>query len=121
MKKPFLIAVLAVAVAVLLGLGAFYFKNLRGLWPILKPATGEISKLKLPEGFGMEIFAKNLSGARVIVMDGMGNMWVSRASEGIVTLLERRDGKVTNQIDIFRGLNRPHGLTFDPHDPLTLY
>jgi len=99
----------------------FAWKNLRGVGPIFQESSGEISQLRLPSGFGISIFAKDLPGARVIVQDGLGNFWVSQPSEGAITLLEVRDGKVANQIDIFRGLNKPHGLALDPQDGLTLY
>lgn len=77
--------------------------------------------LKLPPGFGVSIFAKNLPGARVMRFDQFGNLWVSRTGEGAVTLLEVRDGKVASQDDIFVGLQKPHGLAFDPDRPLLLY
>lgn len=77
--------------------------------------------LTLPAGFSIETFAEGLGGARVIVQDSLGNFWVSRPSAGIVSMLEVQDGKVTNTIDIFRGLRGPHGLAFDPAEPLMLY
>ena len=79
--------------------------------------------LKLPSGFRISIFAKDLPGARVMRFDRFGNMWVSRTGEGAVTLLEidRETGKVTHQDDVFTGLSKPHGLAFDPENGLTLY
>ena len=77
--------------------------------------------LNLPPGFAISIFAKNLPGARVMRFDQFGNLWVSRTSEGAVTLLEIQDGKVKDQNDVFTGLRKPHGLAFDPDRPLLLY
>lgn len=79
--------------------------------------------LKLPAGFRISVFAKNLPGARVMQFDQFGNMWVSRTSAGVVTLLEidRDTGKVLSQDDVFRGLQKPHGLAFDPEHPGILY
>lgn len=77
--------------------------------------------LKLPEGFSISTFAKDLPGARVLAFDSLGNGWVSQTSEGTVTNLEVRDGKVVGQQAIFRSLNRPHGLAFDPKDGTLLY
>ena len=77
--------------------------------------------LKLPPGFRISVFAKNLPGARVMAIDTLGNMWVSRPNANVVTLLEIQNGKVTNQNDTLVGLRRPHGLAFDPDDPLLLY
>ena len=70
--------------------------------------------LMLPAGFSIETFAEGLSGARVIIKDGLGNYWVSRPSAGIVTMLEMQDGKVVRTNDVFRGLRGPHGLAIDP-------
>ncbi|MEJ0021098.1 MAG: PQQ-dependent sugar dehydrogenase [Candidatus Doudnabacteria bacterium] len=77
--------------------------------------------LKLPAGFSIETFAKNLSGARVMVFDPSGNMWVSRTSKGIVSMLEIKDGKVASQNDVMHGLRNPHGLAFNPSEPNVLY
>lgn len=77
--------------------------------------------LKLPPGFRISIFAKDLPAARVMRFDRFGNLWVSRTRDGAVTLLEVRDGSVVNQDDIFTGLKNPHGLAFDPEQDLQLY
>lgn len=121
MKKVILIIG---GLAIIIGLiwaGVFAWKNLRGLGPIFKPVSKEISKLKVAPGFNIEIFAENLPGARVIRQDDLGNMWVSRPSDGVVTLLEIQNGKVINQYDIFKGLNKPHGLALNPQEPHMLY
>jgi glucose/arabinose dehydrogenase len=76
--------------------------------------------LKLPTGFSIETFAKNLSGARVIAF-GNGGMWVSRTGQGIVSKLTIENGKVTGQSDVYKNLSNPHGIAFDPQDPNILY
>ncbi len=78
------------------------------------PSSSPSSPLTLdsPE---VEVFAKDLSGARVMVRDGFGNFWVSRPSAGVITVLEvGSGGAVTNQYDAIRGLRNPHGLAFNP-------
>lgn len=77
--------------------------------------------LILPDNFKVEVFAKNLKGARVMEFDQDGNMWVSRTSEGRVTKLEIKDGVVVGQNDVLRNLDNPHGLAFDPSNPNMLY
>ena len=77
--------------------------------------------LVLPEGFSISVFAKDLPGARVMALDGSGNMWVSQTSEGKITLLEVRGGKVQNQRAVFQNLQRPHGLAFHPQQSSLLY
>lgn len=141
MKRIILIVVLII-VAVLIVWGfLFYWKFLRGVrFAFQKPAEdiaelisdgsrepGETVNLTnfpldLPPGFSIEIFAKDLPGARVMVFDRLGNMWVSRTREGAITLLQIGDnGRVESQSDIFNNLNRPHGLALDPNNGTMLY
>ncbi len=77
--------------------------------------------LTLPDGFSISIFAENLPNVRVIKFDSLGNAWVSQPSQGTVSQLEIKDGKVVSQAAVFRGLNNPHGLAFDPENPATFY
>lgn len=125
----------------------FYWDNLRGVGPAILGPEEDIADLldntegredleptdrethgdpvgfplALPDGFSISIFAKNLPGARVMKLDARGNMWVSQTRQGQVSLLEVEDGKVVSQNAVFRGLNNPHGLAFDPDDENTLY
>ncbi len=77
--------------------------------------------LKLPKGFSVSIFAKDLPGARVMRFDHLGNIWVSRTSAGAVTRLDVKNGQVVKQSDVFSGMQKPHGLAFDPQDNNFLY
>lgn len=143
MKKILVISIFIV----ILGAAGFYFwQNFRGAVPAFRPPSQDISEflpktgetppeikpaagetktgipLKLPPGFSIEIFAKDLPGARVMAQDRFGNIWVSQTKEGKITLLEvGEDGKVTNRQVIFEGLRRPHGLAFDPQNGAILY
>lgn len=128
MRNKIIIIAIAVLIAALAAAGNFYWRNLRGALVPLAPAPSDISKtgnetrlpLTLPPGFSISLFAKDLPGARVMAMDALGNMWVSRPAAGAVTLLEIKDEKVIAQNDIFRGLKNPHGIAFDPEDPFML-
>lgn len=115
---------LAVIIAVLVTIGAlswvavFSWKNLRSSSVIPEPPE-DITKiinetdmpLKIPPGFKMEIFAKNLPGARVMKFVPYGGMVVSQTSQGTVSYLERDEfSKVIRQQVILRGLKKPHGL-----------
>ncbi len=141
MKKTFFAVFLLVIIA--LAIFAFvYRKNLAGVRPVFQTpqesivdifentATGTQARtdlptvefpLSLPEGFEIGLFAKNLSSARVMAFDSRGNLWVSRTKDGIVTMLDIENGKVIAQEDIFKRLNNPHGLAFDPKNPNMLY
>ena len=125
------IIVLTLIVISVLSGAFFYYKNLRGIWPAISPLPKDIVKvmdknpvpfpLKLPEGFSISIFAKDLPGARVMAMDKLGNLWVSQTSEGKIALLEIKNGIVKNKSEILKNLKRPHGLAFDPQDGFTFY
>ncbi len=134
MTKKIAYIVLAVVVIGLLAAG-IYWKQLRGIWPSIAKPPGNISDiidqnnagedqvppgenatafpLKLPDGFKIEVFAKDLPGARVMAFDGLGNMWVSQTSQGKVTQLEIKEGKVISKSEVFRGLDSPHGIAID--------
>ena len=142
MKKPVIIIAIILAA---LGLGAahFYWHNLRGAGPALLPPPREIARLpeaakappsepavepaaiplKLPPGFAITIFSKNLRGARVLALDPNGNLLVSLTSQGKVVALPDKNGKgvADAAVTVLAGLNRPHGLAFGPEDPPRLY
>lgn len=69
--------------------------------------------LAIPEGFGIEIFAKDLPGIRVIAVDPFKNFVVSQTSEGKLSMLEIRDGKVVRASTLLNNLKNPHGLAMD--------
>src|SRR3989338_4645471 len=117
--------------------GYLWYGLLRGVRPAILPPPGDITddfnnedlppgenKTELPlalaDGFRIEVFAKNLPGARVMAFDDRGNMWVSRTKQGVVTMLDITQEGVT-QHDIFKGLKNPHGLAFDLHNWNRLY
>lgn len=129
MSRVFIRTSLALAALLLIWAGMFYFQNLRGVGPIIKPPPEDITKilnttgmpLTLPPGFSIEILAKNLPGARVLAFDTLGNLWISQTSEGKISLLEIEGGAAKTTSDIFKDLRKPHGLAIDPKDPFALY
>src|SRR3989344_6966533 len=54
-------------------------------------SDSSLSHLKLPEGFKINIFAKDLKDPRVITFDSEGRMLVSETEKGDVVLLEDKD------------------------------
>lgn len=128
MKKALLTILIGV---VILGGVLWAWNRYGGLVSTVQPPAGDIAgdiernntPLELPEGFSIEVFAKEVPGARVLVgPDRLGNFWLSQTSEGVVSnVAVDKEGKVTNITPIFKGLDRPHGLALDPQDPLTLY
>jgi len=51
-----------------------------------------IGQLKLPPGFAVNVFARDLKNARVIAVAPNGDVYVSRRDQGDVLLLKDRDG-----------------------------
>lgn len=125
MKKSLIIIGSLIALLLLVTAATFYFKNLRGVGPVIKNPPIDITDnplpLDLPSEFGIEIFAKDVPGARVMKFDSVGNVWVSQTSRGEVSMLQVEDGKVANQTAVLKNLRKPHGLAFDPQDSSILY
>ena len=146
-KNIFLIISVIVVIGILIFGGYFYYLNLRGIGAAINKAPIDITTvipntdtvvnnqnalttnpevlkstpLKLPAGFSIGIFAKDLPGARVMIFDSKGNIWLSQTSKGSISKLTIENGRLIKQAIIFNGLNNPHGLAFDPQDPNTLY
>lgn len=107
----------------------FYSKNLRGVWPALKAPKENIAEiiekksanttgfpLKLPDGFSISIFAKNLAAPRVLGWAPGGVLLTSIPSEGRVVALHDKNGDgavgADEVVTVISGLNKPHGLAF---------
>lgn len=131
MKKILIIVPIVLALGLSIFIGVFYYKHLRGIgpaisnppYPITDVVGGEIDDdpLELPEGFSVEVLARDLAGARVLAFDRFGNMWVSRTKEGKISVVVVENGKATRTIDVVTGLENPHGLLFDIQNPNLLY
>ncbi len=89
---------------------------------VVQPTADEealLSNLKLPEGFSISVFAKQLGKARVMAFDSNGTMYVSITDQGKIMVLQdkNKDGRADVNLAILSGLNQPHGLTvFCPVD-----
>ncbi len=115
MKKIFIFFFLLVILAA----GIFYYKNLRGVGPAIRPpislkqdkTNGETNTtgmpISLPSGFSISIFADGLKNPRVLAFDPNGKLLVSVPSVGNVVTLPEKNVVVS-------GLNLPHGIAF--HD-----
>jgi glucose/arabinose dehydrogenase len=134
---------ITVAGAALLWAGNFYWHNLRPAGPELQspdrdiagvpeksksPGPGESADpaafpLKLPPGFAIGIYARDLPGARVLALDPKGNLLVSLTSQGKVMALpdKNEDGIADAAVTVCEGLDKPHGLAFGPGEKPRLY
>ena len=145
MKKTVIIISILVAATALLWAAWFFHKNFRGSAPAFKPPPQDIARLletkpppspaapkphlalttplKLPPGFTLSIFAKNLGNPRVLCLDPKGNLLVSLTRQGKVVALPDRQGTgvASEVVTVLEGLKRPHGLAFGPGESPQLY
>lgn len=129
MKKLIKTVLITILATTAIGVGIFYYQNLRGIGPVIKNPPIDISKtenttglpLKLPQGFSISIFAKDLEGPRVLAYDPVGHILVSEMSAGRVSALidNDSDGKIDRTSPVISGLNNPHGIAFNcSHEPV---
>ncbi|MDD2933081.1 MAG: PQQ-dependent sugar dehydrogenase [Methylotenera sp.] len=90
-------------------------------------ASPDLTRIKLPAGFSIELFAgvatKNsaaLRGVRFIAFDAKGNLYVSVAKANQVLMLPdaNKDGIADDIITVAENLNAPQGLAFVGDDLL---
>src|SRR6202142_4704918 len=74
----------------------------------------DLSKLKLPDGFHISVFADNVDSARMLTFTPGGVLLVSESGEGKVVALPdpRHTGKADRTVNVISGLNEPHGIAF---------
>ncbi len=141
MRKPVVIIGIILAAAGL-GAAAYYWQYRRVAGPAVqrlprdlvgrfekslgrdgKPALPSSTPLEPPPGFTISIFAKNLPGARVLALDPNGTLLVSLTSQGKVVALPDKHGAgvADAAVTVLEGLNKPHGLAFEPGKEPRLY
>lgn len=78
------------------------------------PASDELAgRVRVPEGFGIGIFAAGIPNARFLRFTPAGDLLVSSPREGTVFLVEGDadgDGEADGVSALIGGLDRPHGL-----------
>ena len=76
------------------------------------PAAAQELPLKLPPGFRIEAFARDLIGARFMALDPGGTLLLSIPRESRVVALPdaNGDGRADRVVVVADRLNRPHGL-----------
>ncbi len=91
----------------------------KGLTPIAGPPTGAsdaelatlIKKIKLPEGFKIEVYASGVLAARQMAWGDKGTLFVGSFGLGNVYAIKDNGGKKEVKT-ILKGLNMPTGLAF---------
>ncbi|MHB0998165.1 MAG: PQQ-dependent sugar dehydrogenase [Armatimonadota bacterium] len=79
-------------------------------------SLSELSRLRLPEGFRVGLFASSLSDPRMMALSPDGRLFVTESGGGRVTILPdtNGDGRADSHTVYVSGLNQPHGIVF--HD-----
>src|SRR2546428_14126806 len=75
-----------------------------------------LEKIKLPPGFSISIFARNVPGARSMTLSPNGTLFVGTRQEGkVYAILDRKHDNVADEVILLaHGLNMPNGVAF--HD-----
>ncbi len=142
MKKRGLIIAICIGILVVLGLIILAWPY-RGFLPILRPAPVDLSKaipeqaasstdleiireglnqtgipLKMPRGFSINLFAKNLEGPRSLRFAPNGVLMVAEPGAGRISALPdaNKDGVADARNNLATGLNKPHDFLFYPND-----
>jgi glucose/arabinose dehydrogenase len=75
-------------------------------------AQPKLDQLRLPPGFTVEVFAKDLRNARSMTLGANGTLFVGTRDAGVVYAIEH-DGKSAGTVHtIAKGLNMPNGVAF---------
>ena len=73
-------------------------------------------RIKLPEGYSFEVFARDLGRLRLMQMTENGDLIVSGYRDGNILLLKADrdgDGRSDGQDELIEGSNQPHGLLLE--------
>ena len=78
-------------------------------------AEGNLSKIKLPKGFRISYFARNVPGARALAVGADGTVYVGSKDAGtkgkVYALPDKnRDGRADGVFTVASGLNSPNGV-----------
>jgi glucose/arabinose dehydrogenase len=86
-----------------------------GILPQPAPSA-DLSAIRLPPGFAIEFYARDLGHARFLTLDPRGTLLVSVPRAGRVVALPDDDhnGRADAVVPVVEDLDLPHGLTF--HD-----
>jgi glucose/arabinose dehydrogenase len=71
-----------------------------------------LGEIKLPPGFAIEIFARDIPGARSMALGAKGTLFVGTRGEGKVYAVRRTGSRPAEVITLAKGLNSPNGVAF---------
>ena len=75
------------------------------------PGRSVVQRMRVPPGFHVSVWARNLPGARMLALTPAGNILVSQPHRGkVVEVGVGESGESLPPRDLLTGLDRPHGL-----------
>jgi glucose/arabinose dehydrogenase len=84
-----------------------------GAEPAPGGAADNLSKLKLPAGFSVAIYADNVRGARSMALGSDGTLFVGTRAQVVYALPDRnKDFKADEVLTLASGLTSPNGVAF---------
>lgn len=92
----------------------FPFSIFSALFPSPESSDLPVSKISLPQGFKIEVFASEVEGARSMALSPNGTLFVGSRSPGkaYAVLDENGDHKADKVLTVAQGLNSPNGVAF---------
>ncbi len=112
-KKRWVFAGIILAMGLLVYL-VFPFSIFSALFPSPESGKLPVSKISLPQGFKIEVFASEVEGARSMALSPNGTLFVGSRSPGKVYAVidENGDYRADRVLTVARGLNSPNGVAF---------
>jgi len=97
-------------VAGLLGIVAFWLVSVQSI---------ETKAFKLPLGFSMSVYARDLDNPGAMTWDDKGNLLVALSNDGKVIAIsdDNKDGIADKRRTVLKGLNKPERLAVKCQDP----
>ncbi|MER2996513.1 PQQ-dependent sugar dehydrogenase [Pontibacter populi] len=83
-----------------------------------EPVDESLSKIKLPDGFKIDYYAKDVENARSMALSPSGVLFVgTRSNDKVFAIVDKdKDGKADETITIASGLNSPNGVALKDGD-----
>ena len=70
--------------------------------------------ISLPPGFSIALYARNVPGARSMVLGGKGTLFIGSRSEGrVYAIVDRNGDRIADEVKVIaKGLRTPNGVAF---------
>ncbi|GAB3198096.1 glucose/arabinose dehydrogenase [Pontibacter aydingkolensis] len=77
-----------------------------------EPTDANLSKIKLPAGFKISYYARNVKNARSMALSPSGILFVgTRSNDKVFAIVDKnKDGRAEEVIEVASGLNTPNGV-----------